>query len=245
MYKINKGLTEWHLDITSFLPKFKERCTTFNIIPKHVRFYSQQDEDKYLIQYILKDKLTDGTFLEIGACDGILYSNTKTLEDYFGFTGILIEPQPIFYSKLKENRKNCKCYNYAVSNSEKEYIEFIGNNAEGGIVTDINTDLSKFPSWKPYNVRNKKLKDIIQDSGFKYIDIMIIDVEGSELELLHSVDFTFPIYCIVIEAHSGEQEKNKIFGEYLKKNGFTYKERQRGNEIWLNHSYNRKHLFQV
>ena len=31
----------------------------------------------------LKEKILDGTFLEVGGCDGILYSNTKTLEDHF------------------------------------------------------------------------------------------------------------------------------------------------------------------
>jgi hypothetical protein len=51
---------------------------------KNVRFYSQQDEDKYIIQYLLKNKIDDGTYLEIGACDGLLYSNTKTLDKLGG-----------------------------------------------------------------------------------------------------------------------------------------------------------------
>ena len=87
------------------------------------------------------------------------------------------------------------------------------------------------------------MKDILNNSRFTYIDFMIIDVEGAELSLLKSIDFSFPIYCIIIEAHSGEQEKNKIFGNYLRENGFKYKERQRGNEVWLNDKYFRKHLF--
>jgi FkbM family methyltransferase len=245
MYTINRGLKEWKLDINTFVSEFYNKCKIFDIIPTNVKFYSQQDEDKYIIQYLLKDKITDGTFLEIGACDGVLYSNSKTLEDYFNFTGILIEPQPLFYSQLVINRKNCKCYNYAVSNSDDEFIEFIGNNAEGGIVNNTNTDISKYTNWTPYKVKNSKMKDIITKSEFKYIDFMIIDVEGSELELLHSIDFKFPIFCIIIEAHSNEQDKNKIFGEYLKSNGFTYIERQRGNEVWINKKYFRKHLFNV
>jgi len=245
MYKNNKGLIEWHLDINSFIPKYIDMCHKFNIDYNHVKFYSQQDEDKYIIQYLLKDKINDGVFLEIGACDGILYNNTKTLEDYFGFTGILIEPQPKFFNQLIINRPNCKCYNYAVTNKDDEYIEFIGDNEEGGIVNTINTDLNKFTHWKPYKVKNEKMKYIIEKSNFKYIDIMIIDVEGSEFELLKSIDFNFPIFCIIIEAHSCEQDKNKIFGNYLKENGFIYKERQRGNEVWLNHTYFRKHLFNL
>ena len=74
---------------------------------------------------------------------------------------------------------------------------------------------------------------------------MIIDVEGHELEFLRSIDFSFPIFCIIIEAASDQPEKNKLFGEYLKEKGFTFRKRQRGNEVWLNHNYFRKDLFNL
>lgn len=246
MYRINRGLREWSIDMKSFVPEFVKKCKIFNVNPREVIFYSQQDEDKYIIQYLLKDKIEDGTYLEIGACDGVLYSNTKTLEDYFGFKGILIEPQRDFFMKLNINRTflNNDLFNCAASNSDSPTVQFIGNNGEGGICKDINTDLTKY-NWKPYSVENKKMKEILNTSRFNYIDFMIIDVEGGELSLLKSIDFSFPIFCIIIEAHSWEQEKNKLFGDYLKENGFTFKERQRGNEIWLNHSYFRKHLFNL
>jgi FkbM family methyltransferase len=243
MYKYTNGLREWTLDKESFSIEFYKKCKIFNINPQYVRFYSQQDEDKYIIQYLLKNKINDGTYLEIGACDGILYSNTKILEDFFGFKGILIEPQPTFFFNLKQNRSNNELYNCAVTNNDSIEIDFIGDNGEGGILNNINTDLSSYKRWKPYKVKNRKMKDILQQSQFNYIDFMIVDVEGSELSLLKSIDFTFPIFCIIIEAHSNQQEKNKIFGTFLQNNGFTFKERQRGNEIWLNHNYFRKHLF--
>ncbi len=97
MYKINRGLKEWHIDNNLFLKEYINKCKIFNINnPRNVKFFSQQDEDKYIIQYLLKEKIDDGTYLEIEACDGVLYSNTKTLEEYFGFKGILIEPQKHF-----------------------------------------------------------------------------------------------------------------------------------------------------
>jgi FkbM family methyltransferase len=246
MYKNNKGLIEWSIDEQRFKRELINKCLLFNINVKDIKFYSQQDEDKYIIQYLLKEKITDGTYLEIGACDGLLYSNTKTLEDYFGFKGILIEPQPIYFSRLLENRNsnNNEFYNLSVSDNSASFIEFVGDNPEGGILNNINTDLSKY-NWKSYKVKNEKMKNILKDSNIKYIDFMIIDVEGSELSLLKTIDFNFPIFCIIIEAHSNEQEKNKLFGKYLKSNGFEYKERQRGNEIWLNHNYFRRHLFNV
>ena len=244
MYKNNNGLIEWTIDIKSFMVEFFRKCKSFEVDPTSVKFYSQQDEDKYIIQYLLKDKINDGTFLEVGGMDGITYSNTKTLEDFFGFSGIIIEPVPEQYNKLVVNRPNCKTYNCCISNIQKDDVLFIGNNGCSGIVETINnTSFNMITDKKKYYVQNRKLEDIIRDSKLDYIDIMSIDVEGSELSLLKSIDFSFPIFCIIIEAHSTEQEKNKIFGDFLKKNGFTYKERQRGNEIWINHNYFRKHLF--
>ena len=167
------------------------------------------------------------------------------MEDYFGFNGILIEPQSVFFNKLKNNRNNesNEFYNCAISNNDCEFIEFIGNNAEAGILNNNNTNPKKFINLKSYKVKNKKMSDILKNSKFDYVDFMIIDVEGAELSLLKTIDFTFPIFCIIIEAHSNEKKKNIEFGKHLQKNGFTIKERQRGNEVWLNVNYFRKHLF--
>lgn len=244
MYKLNNGLIEWSINEEEFNKELEKKCEIFDINLNNIKFYSQQDEEKYIIQYLLKNKVDDGTYLEIGGCDGILYSNTKTLEDFFGFKGILIEPQKEFFNNLKKNRsnQNNELYNCAVSNKDDLEIEFIGNNGEGGIIEHLNTDLNKY-NWSSYKVNNKRMKDILNESKFDYIDFMIIDVEGGELEVLKSIDFDFPIFCIIIEAHSNQQEKNKLFGEILKKNGFRYRERQRGNEVWINYNYFRKHLF--
>ena len=90
----NEYYKEWALDENRFSSMLKAVCDDFSIKePNSIKFHSQQDEDKYIIQFILKEKIDDGIFLEIGGCDGLLYSNTKTLEDHFGFSGIIIEPQ--------------------------------------------------------------------------------------------------------------------------------------------------------
>lgn len=247
MYKNNNGYKEWYIDNNLFIKEFINKCKIYNINSRNVKFYSQQNEDKYIIQYILKEKITDGVFLEIGGYNGLDHSNTKTLEDHFGFTGVLIEPVKHLYNQMIQNRPKCKCYNYAISNKIVDNIDYIGYNACAGIKDTISKGslryINKKDIYKPYKVKNTSLSYIIKDSKFKYIDILSLDVEGGELEVLKSIDFDFPIFCIIIEAHSGEKNKNKIFGNYLKEKGFTFKERQRGNEIWLNHNYFRKHLF--
>ena len=247
MYKINpnNNQKEWYFDRNKFIKPFIEKSNIFDIRPNNIRFYSQQDEDKYIIQYILKEKINDGTFIEIGGCDGILYSNTKTLEDFFGFNkGIIIEPIKHFYDKLIVNRPNCYNFNCAVSNNDEKFVEYSGNDPCAGINMHL-IEHEKLKNNPKYNVINKKMCDIITESKLEYIDIFSIDVEGSELEILKSTNFNIPIFCIIIEANSSQPKKNEEFGNYLKEKGFTFKERQRRNEIWFNHNYFRKHLFNV
>ena len=43
MYKINKGLLEWTLDIKTFIPEFNRKCKIFDNKSESVKFYSQQD----------------------------------------------------------------------------------------------------------------------------------------------------------------------------------------------------------
>ena len=235
---------EWDYTQDEFYFPFMKICREFKINPNQVFFHSQQNEDKYVIQKLLKEKIEDGVYLEVGAMDGLTYSNTKTLQDHFGFTGIMIEPVEHMYKKLLINRPKDKCYNFAVSNLDQNEVYYIGDNGESGIFDTINTDLNRYSkNWEKYSVKTQKLKNIIKSSGFEYIDFMFIDVEGGECDLLKSFDFSFPVYCIIIEASSKHKEKNKCFIDILKNNNFTYVERLRGNQVWINKNYFRKNLF--
>jgi hypothetical protein len=64
-------------------------------------FYSQHSEDVLLNDTIFKNK-PNGVYIELGALDGVLYSNTKFFEDLFNWKGILIEPHPEKFELLKK-----------------------------------------------------------------------------------------------------------------------------------------------
>lgn len=64
--------------------------------------YSQSGQDEWVLS-IIKDK---GYFVDMGAFDGELFSNTLRLEEN-GWWGLCIEPNPINFELLKQNRK---CY---------------------------------------------------------------------------------------------------------------------------------------
>ena len=79
-------------------------------------FYSQGGEDKYLLKkFVSRPNSIPKTYLEIGAVDGIKHSNTKYLEDSEGWTGVLVEPNPVSFELLRKNRPNNVLINSLVS----------------------------------------------------------------------------------------------------------------------------------
>lgn len=163
--------------------------------------------DRYeLNEKYFKNKL-NGVFIELGAIDGIYISNSKYFEDNFNWTGILIEPNLHDFNKLQKNRPNCILFNNIVSNSKDEldyiYLDSSQSSAVSGIKQYMPESL-----WKKYyenqsyyttKIIPKSLSEIIKSTNFKYIDLLSLDVEGGELEVLESWDFSIPIKIILIE----------------------------------------------
>ena len=204
----------------------------------YMDFYSQQNEDKYLYSFFNLDKTKNGTYLEIGAYDGKLFSNTLSLNKINNFVGILIEPQDVYFKKLKINRPNDYLYNCVITNSTSNEVIFIGENLEAGVFNSISTDLNRYPKWKKISLENRMLKDIIKDSKFQYLDIVSIDTEGSELEVLKSIDFNIPIVLLIIEAHQNQPERDIELKKLLDLNGFKLIKKIRGNYWFFNEKNN-------
>jgi FkbM family methyltransferase len=204
-------------------------------------FYSQLGEDVFIFKNFINKIVKDGIFIELGALDGEKYSNSKFFEDNLGFTGILIEPTKNF-NKLIINRPNCKNYNYAISNIEGENI-FIGEDATAGIIDNIPEFMyNRYHKNKSseYKVQGIPISKIINKSNIDYIDIYFIDVEGAELIVLDTTDWSIPIYLIIIELHNIDIEKDKKCRDLLLKKGFKFYTSLCSNEIWVNDNYKYK-----
>ena len=65
----------------------------------------------------------NGVFVEIGAHNGITFSNTYFFEKELGWTGICVEPIPEVFAQLKQNR-TCKCIQGCIANSAKDALLF-------------------------------------------------------------------------------------------------------------------------
>ena len=160
--------------------------------------------DKKLINLIGKKK--DGFFLEVGAYNGISESVSLRFEKELNWKGVLIEPNPIHFKYLKKNRPKNICLNYIclskkfikkkiflknlnqmsyiVDNKKKLYF----NNYPAGRIDDL-AKKSQSGNFESYKCKVEILKNIFKRNKISKIDLAIIDVEGSEVELLSGIDF--------------------------------------------------------
>lgn len=209
-------------------------------------FFGQMGEDVFIFRNFINQKVNDGIFIELGACDGLICSNTLFFEKYLNFTGILIEPDKKNYDELVKNRPNCKCFNYAID-SEEGTKEFILNGTMSGLSKTIIHDFDNKDLWcynpdvKKIKVKCKQLKNIIAETNITHVDFFSLDVEGGELEVLKSIDWGLvDIYLICIELCNEDTSKDELCREFLKNKGFEFIIRIGLNDYWINNQYKLK-----
>ena len=93
--------------------------------------YSQLGEHK-VVDDLLKQR-RNGFFFEVGALDGITYSNTLGLELLRNWTGILVEPDPRSFAKLLTLNRNAYAINACLSKNRSEIMTFIPSAAIGSL----------------------------------------------------------------------------------------------------------------
>ena len=149
-----------------------------------------------------------GYFVELGANDGVRQSNTYKLQYSYGWTGLLIEPNPTSCISCLKNRSfgqkpqiicaACVPFDYG-----EKYVELIeadlmsiainltvnnnaaANHAEEGI-SIFSDSATKFR----YGSHAKTLTSILDDCHApKVFDFLSLDVEGNESSVLSGLDF--------------------------------------------------------
>ena len=200
-------------------------------------YYSQQNEDRVLHEKFLNYR--NGFFIELGAMNGVTFSNTLFFEKNLGWNGVLIEPTNQ-YNDLIKYRPNCYNFNYAISDKEGE-LEFLGNHALGGLVesmTDIHRKAWNLDSYGlPYKVKSIPIYKLLENLNIDKVDFFSIDVEGGELEVLSTYDWKIPTYVILIEISKQDLVREEKCRILLREKGFEFDSIIGINEIWVNKNY--------
>lgn len=209
-----------------------------------IKYFSQFGED-YLL-WLFFNRKENGFFVEVGAFDGRYISTTYSFAQQ-GWTGICIEPNPVFFELLNENRKESKCLNYACV-GEENLSEISLNIDQTGLLSSLK-DGSKLENEIKINLERQNIsynginKVIVPSRTLNSIfdefvpeklniDFISIDVEGVELEVLKGLDFERYRPNILIIENNDYKNSAKV-KEYLDYYNYTLAKRLGVNDIYV------------
>jgi FkbM family methyltransferase len=196
--------------------------------------YSQYGEERILYNFF-KNKI-NGFLVDVGAMDGITYSNSRFLIEKFNWNGILVEPHPEYVQKLKLlylGNDNIIIKPYACLDKETTIDFYQYSDGVDACVSTISEDFKnrviiahgdKFKK-NILKVETKTLKSIIENNK---VDFLSIDCEGVDMEVLNSNDWNVSRPSLICVEHSMELDilydfMNSInYREYDKTLGNTF-----------------------
>ena len=171
--------------------------------------YSQNNEEQVIVNFF-GNKI--GNLLDIGANDGITFSNSRKLLE-LGWSGELIEPAEKPFNKLKQlynDNKKVKLHNLAISDLRGEMTfyssgEHVGNGDSDLLSTLSIADKQKWENSTIYKESKVQSLKWIDFYNWQIYDFINIDAEGYDLSILKQMDLKeLGCKCLCIE-HNGHQ----------------------------------------
>ena len=191
-----------------------------------VESYSQLNQDINIINFF--NKKENLFFIDIGAYDGIYLSNTFLLEKRYKWSGICCEPLITNFEILKKIR-NVNCDNNAVFSKSNLKLNFsdateLDAGFHSGITEYISNSYKVVKKCKQEIVNTITLQDLlIKYDAPKIIHYMSLDTEGTELEILKSVNFNQYIFLYINVEHNYTEPKRTEIRKLLEQNNYIYK----------------------
>ena len=173
--------------------------------------------------YELNEK-REGFFVELGATNGLVNSNTWLLENKLQWKGILAEPNPFWHSLLTVNC-NSTVDHRCVHSVSGEMVSFLATEDSDPELSSIaafaNGDhfAEVRASVTPIQVKTVSLNDLLLEHNAPAdIDYLSIDTEGSEYEILSHFDFgRYRVNLISVEQNRNTEAKIESL---LRRHGF-------------------------
>ena len=196
--------------------------------------FSENDYDKWLLHKT--NFKHNGYFVDIGAGDGVIGSNTYLLEKFYNWQGIAVDPNPTFLKSLCGSR-DCLISDLAVYKQSGKVLpfkhlqphrtEFVGWNFRSGLAEHVDKTSIEFDDHRVFSIT---LNDLLKlYNAPQKIDYISIDAEGSEVDILDSFNFkSFDIDYFTVESNN-ETNRNKII-EIMKNNNYTLIEDKESKE---------------
>jgi FkbM family methyltransferase len=154
-----------------------------------------------------------GYFVEFGALDGVALSNTFLLEHAFGWTGILVEPNPKYHESLASRRRaliDRRCV-WQESDKTVRLIECGELSSIEGYGGGDGHAKTRARAVQSFEVRTVSLNDLlVQHHAPPVIDFLSVDTEGSEYDILKAFDFQAHLPMTICVEHNHTEAERQI-----------------------------------
>lgn len=193
------------------------------------------DEKRQIRAYF--NNKNSGVYVEVGANEPTdLESQSWHLENELGWTGVLVEPNPELAEKARLLRPKSEVFPFACTSPEKKgpltlYIPLKGEaQVPGHASLEINADDFSYRKHHEVFVEAETLDAILQASSITKIDLLSLDVEGTEIDVLKGFDLLkYRPKLILLEDKLLYLEKHF----YLKKHDYMLVKRTKQNNWYI------------
>lgn len=214
-------------------------------------YYSQCEQDQFVHENFFWETKS-GIFVEIGAHNGITYSNTYFFEKEMGWTGICAEPIPEVYTQLAANR-NCICIQGCITDHSgpAEFVRVFSPLVNCEMLSGI------FDKYDPRHIARVQfeiflyggkyeiievgcylLMDVLKKNQITHVNFLSIDTEGGEFDILESIDFD---HCKIDVITVEDNYEDLRFLSFLKEKGYQFVTRLDQDLIFVHRDFQPSH----
>ena len=167
---------------------------------------AQQQQDMLLLPVLLRERGgRPGTFVELGALDGVQLSNTFMLERCFNWSGLLIEANPDNFKQLKRSGRQLSNFVHSAICSADTQPPTVRMTIDGGNVAHQVSKMNASAALPlcttklearraircqppTIDVPCAPLRRLMSEAGLRrQVDFLSLDVEGAELIVLNTI----------------------------------------------------------
>jgi len=176
------------------------------------------------------------SFVQIGANDGVRYDPIRPFAERFGWTGLLVEPQPSVFKALQENYAAFEGMRFecAAIGAKCGQLTLHGFDPDAPDARHMSGVASVDRHVVEHNIHNHRAPmhtfivplltptALLEKHGIGEFDVLQIDAEGMDAEILFAFDFERYQPALIHFEHSGLEPlvRGRLY-EYLEKYGYS------------------------
>lgn len=214
----------------NWLQRFRSayRCAVAGYHGARVSF-AQYGEDIIISNILQNIGVVNPTYLDIGAHHPTQLSNTYLMYSQ-GCRGVCVEPDPSLYALLNGSRPRDVCINAGVGTTTVSEADFYIITAKT-LSTFSKREAERYEKLGTHKIQRVikmplvQVNDVIKDHFSSFPNLVSLDVEGLDLEIIRTFDFSSvrpEVFCIeTIEyAESGISEKINDIIDIMTSHGY-------------------------